>query len=182
MVGIEGFQPICEQYLSGICIAEISKEHGITKSTLQRRFKKIGILRSRKEAMGLAAKQGKLGSGNRGKKLIFTEEHKKKMSLAKLARGEKYAAGITKKPSGYIEFTRGPHKGRREHTVKMEQHIGRPLAKDEVVHHINEITDDNRLENLQLMTQHTHSKLHASKRKIVRGDKGRIINNMRREI
>jgi len=45
-----------------------------------------------------------------------------------------------------------------EHRLIMEQHLGRFLTKKEVVHHINEDTTDNRIENLQLFSsagQHT---------------------------
>jgi len=55
----------------------------------------------------------------------------------------------------------GPNKGRSVHVIAMEGVIGRRLYANESVHHINKIRDDNRIENLQLMTRSAHSKLHA---------------------
>lgn len=47
--------------------------------------------------------------------------------------------------------------------IVMEQKLGRKLGKNQVVHHINEDTMDDRPENLQVMTNSEHSSYHAKK-------------------
>ena len=59
-----------------------------------------------------------------------------------------------------------------EHRLIMESLIGRILKDNEIVHHIDENTFNNSPENLELMSNSSHSKYHAIKRK--RGYNGKF--------
>lgn len=52
----------------------------------------------------------------------------------------------------------------REHRHIMEVHLGRKLESWEHVHHINDDPLDNRLENLIVISNADHQRLHASER------------------
>jgi len=62
--------------------------------------------------------------------------------------------------NGYIVEYTGAKNGIKQHRRIMQDYLGRKLTNDEVVHHINGIRDDNRLENLQLTTHSEHSSHH----------------------
>lgn len=66
--------------------------------------------------------------------------------------------------SGYIQVWEPDHPNTRhgwvfEHRLIMEKALGRHLTRKEEVNHINEIKDDNRLENLEVLDKATHTRV-----------------------
>lgn len=66
--------------------------------------------------------------------------------------------------AGYL-WRFDPQTGGRvyEHRQVMEQHLGRKLDRYEMVHHINGIVTDNRIENLMVVNHVEHAVYHAPK-------------------
>lgn len=52
-------------------------------------------------------------------------------------------------------------KQKRLHRHVMELHIGRKLSANELVHHKNHDTHDNRIENLEIVTRAEHKRRHS---------------------
>lgn len=67
--------------------------------------------------------------------------------------------------NGYMACAVIYQTGRRgmilQHREVMEEHIGRELREDEVVHHVDENKLNNQPDNLQIMSREEHSRLHA---------------------
>lgn len=62
--------------------------------------------------------------------------------------------------NGYHKINVGIRKRKKLHRYIMEQHLGRTLSKDEIVHHIDGNKHNNSIENLVVMTNAEHSRLH----------------------
>jgi hypothetical protein len=149
---------LADMYARGQSIPQISGRTGINRSKVRSELLKAGVsLRSRKEALGI--REG-LGAHAIGVKRQFTPEWRANISRARKEWGEQNALGVSTKPSGYVEYTRGEHKGRSEHVVAMEKRLGRKLKPDEVVHHIDRDRANNSDDNLALVTRSGHARLH----------------------
>ena len=86
----------------------------------------------------------------------------------------KWKGGRNVTPFGYIEIMSPNHPNKNyrgyvmEHRLVMEKKIGRYLTKDEIVHHLNGIKDDNRPENLSIVNKNSHEKKTSIKKYIKR--------------
>ena len=89
-----------------------------------------------------------------------TTSAKEKIRAARLEHAAGHAVGFCLKPNGYVEYTRGPHKGRMVHDVIVEARIGRRLRDGELVHHRDGNRQNNIDENLELTTRSEHARHH----------------------
>ena len=161
--------------VKGMPMHEIASKLEIAIGTVYNYLKKYEIqTRSRSESFDLKRENGwtypteareKISQKHKGKK--YSEETRHKMSESAKLKG----VGHKKvRKDGYISiyFPDHPKSNKEgyimEHILVMECVIGRWLEENEVVHHINGNRQDNRKENLQLMTSKEHARFHMKKR------------------
>lgn len=146
-------------------LGQFIKGHPPTKGC----FKK-GQIPWNKNKTGIYSKETirKMSLANKDKK--FSKETRRKISEA--GKGSKHwnwKGGRIKHTKGYIYLFKPDHpfcdgKGYvREHRLVVESQIGRYLKPEETPHHINEILDDNKPENLMAFVNDiVHRKFHKN--------------------
>jgi len=103
--------------------------------------------------------------GNRfikGKKYIMGDSQRQAIINGKLKKGKN---GIIKDKRGYILIYSPYHPFAHnnyvyEHRLIMERSLKRFLKPSEEIHHINGIKDDNRTENLKVLSKSEHQTIH----------------------
>ena len=140
-------------------IPQIASITGLPRSRVRKKLLDAGVqMRSRAEGVRLS--RDRIAEGNRGKRRPKSAAHRRRISEGRRKWAEENARGVSVKPNGYVEYTRGEHKGRSVHVIAMEQRLGRPLRADEVVHHVDGDRSNNDINNLALMTRSAHGRLH----------------------
>lgn len=92
-------------------------------------------------------------------KRVGVKLREQKVSM-KTGANSPYWKGGVYNSDGYVRHCSGKFKNKLEHVIIAEGVLGRKLKKEEVVHHINGIRDDNRNENLMICTKSYHTWLH----------------------
>ena len=163
----------CERKMT---MAEIATEVGCTPATILRHLRRCGIKTRTANDYEATNRQreARKANGHSGKGRTLTEAQRNAISLRNKGRRKRkdyeFGGHEKKRTDGYIKVYAPDHPHCTsegyvmKHILVMEQFIGRYISPGECVHHINHIRDDNRIENLKLMTISEHMSMHMKER------------------
>lgn len=118
-----------------LTVQDIADRYGISKQAVSQTLYRFGLHRPRLKGYGRTKPYGRRWKGNNG------------YILTTIPPNDQFY--LTANKSGYI----------LEHRLVMARHLGRNLLRQEHVHHKNGIADDNRLENLELLSASNHMQM-----------------------
>ena len=171
-------------YQFRLTMKQIAEMCHCAPSQIAIRLKKAGVVARGREDYPVTEKQreARRRNGHKHLGMVRSEETRRRISEVKrhYRKRDDYEFGGHEKhdDNGYIKVFCPDHPCASKegfvlkHRLVMEQAIGRHLRPDEVVHHINHVRDDNRIENLMLMTASEHNALHARERSEKRRKEG----------
>lgn len=173
---IDMTERILEDYRTGsYTVKALSEKYGISAGKVYYMLRDAGCEFSRKWRHPMPEEtRERYRVIHKGRK--FSAEHCRNISEGKASKfdGMNGYGKPKKTANGYVIVHAPKHPRAHKdgyvffHTVLMERAIGRYLYENEVVHHINHVRDDNRLENLQLMDKHEHMSMHTRENNIKR--------------
>lgn len=160
--------------LNKLTTYEIARRFNCTNSCVSFWLKKQNIPRrdsKLKQGSTLYKLRGPIWNKGLTKKNNETlQKQSERMSNLEDYESPAWKGGIKKESRGYLLIHKPYHPDAdkqgyvREHRLIMEKKLGRYLKKEEVIHHINGIKSDNRINNLQLFeSSKEHKRFHALK-------------------
>jgi len=164
----------------------IAKKFNISVHAARMFIKKLQLKKHSYSRMGVKLREEtklKISNSHKGKKL--SPEHREKV-LKNLIYGKlggenpNWKGGVHARKDGYVYFRNKQHprslaNGYIKRAILVaEKKLGRMLSPLEVTHHINGIKDDDRPENIEVLSSREHNRITAKER-WARGDYKKII-------
>lgn len=150
---------ICNDYQSGESALTIEKKYKINYKVIYGILERNGFKRRTDQEKTLNAIKHGRDSHSELQRKVTSERWKGKNN-------PRWSGGRYENRVGYVMVHDNKNRWRPEHRVVAEKIMGRELKRSETIHHINEIKNDNRQENLYYFQNDSlHKSYHGLKNK-----------------